>query len=63
VTGNIARFLLSLHDGQLDFGLIGFSQVSHLPAIRWKLMNLQKLKKDNPGKHAQQREALRALLC
>ena len=30
-------------------------------AVRWKLMNLEKLRKDNPDKHAEQRGALEAL--
>ena len=33
-----------------------------LPAVRWKLLNLEKLKKHNPKKHAEQRDALEDLL-
>ncbi len=32
--------------------------LSQLPAIQWKLQNLAKLKKSNPGKFAQQAEEL-----
>ncbi len=60
--GDIASFLLSLHDTNPDFNRIGFPGVNNLPAIRWKQLNLIKLKKNNPKKHAVQREALEKLL-
>jgi hypothetical protein len=41
----------------------GCAQLSQLPAIRWKLQNLAKLKKSNPGKLKQQGEDLRARLA
>ena len=62
LTGKIAAFLLSLHDAEPDFALIGLPQASFLPAIRWKLLNLQRLKGENPKKHAAQRRALEDLL-
>jgi hypothetical protein len=34
--------------------------LAELPAIRWKLQNLAKLKRSSPGKHAQQADELRA---
>jgi len=62
LTGDIAAFLLSLHDGAPDFGRIGLPDAARLPAIRWKLMNLQRLKQENPDKHAAQKDALARLL-
>ncbi len=59
--GDIAVFLLSLHDATPDFSLIGQPDAEHLPAVRWKLMNLEKLKQENPAKHVEQRESLEAL--
>ena len=59
--GNVAAFLLSLHDAEPDFGLIGLPEAAGLPAVRWKLVNLERLKKINPGKHAVQRDALEHL--
>ena len=59
---NIKRFLLGLHDGIPDFDYINLPQAEHLPAVRWKLLNLEKLKKNNPKKHAEQRIALETLL-
>ena len=44
------------------FDAIERPRAADLPAVRWKLINLAKLKKDNPGKHAEQRGALEALL-
>jgi predicted nucleotidyltransferase component of viral defense system len=57
-----ARFLLSLHDAAPDFEALGLPQAAALPAVRWKLLNLEKLKRENPEKHAAQRAALETLL-
>ncbi|MHB0776033.1 nucleotidyl transferase AbiEii/AbiGii toxin family protein [Halomonas sp. WWR20] len=59
---NTKRFLLSLHDGVPDFFVIGRPQAADLPAVRWKLINLEKLKHENAAKHAKQRDELEALL-
>jgi hypothetical protein len=61
LTGDIATFLLSLHDAEPDFDLIGLPEAAQLPAIRWKLLNLEKFKRDNAAKHAAQREDLEKL--
>ncbi len=62
LSGKIATFLLTLHDAEPDFGLIGFPKAAELPAIRWKIFNLKKIKNAYPEKHARQRRALEALL-
>ena len=61
LTGDIATFLLSLQDAEPDFDLINLPIAAELPAIRWKLVNLEKLKEENPEKHAAQRGALEDL--
>lgn len=61
--GSTKQFLLSLHDGMPDFAAIDRSLAANLPAVRWKLVNLAKLKNDNPAKHAEQRDALEALFA
>lgn len=61
LTGDVASFLLSLHDAEPDFDAIGVPAANDLPAIKWKLLNLARLKVENPQKHSKQREALRAL--
>ena len=58
---NAMRFLLSLHDGEPDFDAIGLPQAAELPAVRWKLLNLEKLRAQNPAKHAEQRREIEAL--
>jgi hypothetical protein len=45
-----------------DWTLLGLPHLEHLPAIRWKLQNLEKLKKADPGRFAQQFETLAAVL-
>ena len=60
--GNAKRFLLSLHDAEPDFGAIDREGAERLPAIRWKLVNLQRLIRENPDKHAQQRRELETVL-
>jgi len=62
LTGGIAAFPLSLHDARPDFRLIDLPQAAALPAVRWKLMNLERLKRANPEKHGAQRDALERLL-
>ncbi len=62
LTGDIAAFLLSLHDADPDFDLICLPQAGELPAVRWKLINLKKLKRRDPEKHAAQRGELERLL-
>lgn len=56
--GDAAEFLLSVHEGDPQFGLIGVPAAVELPAIRWKLLNLERLRQQNPKKHAQQRTEL-----
>ena len=62
LTGDTAAFLLSLHDGAPDFDRIGRPQAAALPAVRWKRINLEALKRNNPAKHADQRRQLEQLL-
>lgn len=57
-TPEVRRFLLSLHDAEPDFNLIALPQARDLPAVKWKLQNLVKLKRDNPAKHAELRAAI-----
>lgn len=52
------RFMLGLHDGKPDFDAIGRPLAAKLPAVKWKIMNLMKLKEQNPRKHARQRDDL-----
>ena len=60
--GDPANFLLSVHDGKPDFGLIEREDAAALPAVRWKILNIERLKALNPAKHAAQRAALEQAL-
>jgi hypothetical protein len=63
LTTNQRGFLLGLVAGEPDWQLMSCPHLSGLPAIRWKLQNLAKLKKSNPRKFAQQAEELREKLA
>ena len=63
LTANQRQFLLGLVAGEPDWRLMKCPHLSQLPAIRWKLQNLAKLQKSNPGKFTQQADKLRARLA
>jgi len=52
------RFLVSLAEAQPEWSLLDIPHVSELPAVRWKLQNLQKLAAANPTKLREQRDEL-----
>lgn len=51
-------FLLSFEAGDPDWSLLSVAGADRLPAPRWKLLNIQRLRWENPAKHA---EGLRTL--
>lgn len=53
------RFLVSLVSNAPDWSLIGIPHLKDMPAIRWKLTNLERLKRENKSKFAEQSAALR----
>ena len=57
------RFLLSIANAEPEWSLMSCAHLSELPALRWKLQNLAKLKKSNPRKLQQQADELRAKLA
>jgi predicted nucleotidyltransferase component of viral defense system len=58
---NSRQLLRGLHEGEPDFAAVGLPQAQNLPAVRWKVLNLKKLKDENPAKHEAQRAALEEL--
>jgi len=56
------QFLLGLVSGAPDWSLMKCRHLAQLPAIKWKIQNLAKLKQSNPGKFTQQSEELRVRL-
>jgi hypothetical protein len=55
-------FLLSFEEGSPDWSLFPEAGAKMLPAPRWKLLNIQKLRSDNPAKHAAGLQTLRSIL-
>lgn len=57
------RFLESFHALAPDWGAVGFEPaIAHLPALRWKSLNLERLKTENPAKFKEQQRLLTACL-
>jgi predicted nucleotidyltransferase component of viral defense system len=57
-TDSDRAFLLSFKRGAPDWSLLPLESLSKMPAVLWKLSNIQKLKQQNPDKHAEQLKAL-----
>ena len=55
-------FLKSFHSLRPDWNLISPLSISSLPAIRWKLMNLERLQTENPEKYQAMLQELDAAL-
>lgn len=47
------RFILSFESGEPDWSLFTDKNAKDLPAVKWKLQNVRKLKNSNPKKHEQ----------
>lgn len=56
------RFLLSLVGAEPQWSLVGVPHLEQLPGMRWKLQNLERLRKTNARKFAEQSDALVRLL-
>ena len=56
------EFLLSFKAGNPDWALFPIDTVKELPAVRWKLKNIERLKKENPKKFQGLFEALETKL-
>lgn len=52
------EFLLSLVSAEPAWDLMPFTNLRHLPAPQWKLINLRKLKMRNPGRFSAQHDEL-----
>jgi len=62
LTADERRFLLSLVAAEPEWNLLGVAHVQQLPGVRWKLQNLERLRKADARKFAEQRDALARLL-
>jgi predicted nucleotidyltransferase component of viral defense system len=59
---NHRAFLLSFLKGQPEWALLATPDVAKLPAVRFRMQNLQRLIEGNPEKHKEQCATLEALL-
>ncbi|MFO7817367.1 MAG: nucleotidyl transferase AbiEii/AbiGii toxin family protein [Desulfovibrionales bacterium] len=59
LTENERNFLISIKQGRPDWQLLPISGLDRLPAVQWKLMNIQKMSK---AKHMQSIEKLKKVL-
>ena len=62
LTSRQCDFLLSLVQLTPDWSLLPYKHLQDMPAIKWKLQNLNNLKSNNPKKFKLQREELEARL-
>jgi hypothetical protein len=59
---NERQFLLSLVRATPEWQLLDIAHLKQLPALRWKLTNLDKLAKSSPKKFTEQANALERLI-
>ena len=62
LTNHQRSFLSGLVRGEPDWSLMCCAHLSEMPAIRWKLENLARLKQTSPEKFARQATGLEAKL-
>jgi hypothetical protein len=62
LSANERRFLLSLVAADPEWPLLDVPHLDQLPGPRWKLQNLERLRKTNARKFAEQSDALVRLL-
>ncbi|MFC2112887.1 nucleotidyl transferase AbiEii/AbiGii toxin family protein [Bacteroidota bacterium] len=55
-------FLLTFKRGNPDWDLFPVAGLKEMPAVHWKLMNIQNLKRSNPDKHTELIHKLESLL-
>ncbi|WP_417624033.1 nucleotidyl transferase AbiEii/AbiGii toxin family protein [Paremcibacter congregatus] len=54
LTDDVRRFLLGFKNAEPDWSLFPHDRLRDLPAVQWKLRNIEALKVRNPKKHAEQ---------
>ena len=62
LTDDDKRFLASFEKGEPDWSAVEYDYFAEYPSVQWKLLNLAKLKKDNPGKLQVEVEKLNMIL-
>jgi hypothetical protein len=59
LNGNQRSFLMSLAEAQPDWSLMSCPHLAEMPALRWKLSNLERLRSSNSTKFARQSSELK----
>lgn len=62
LTANDKKFLISFKSGEPEWSLIPIENLAKLPAVKWKLLNIQNLIANNPSKHLEMKNALEVTL-
>lgn len=62
LTDDDKRFLASFEKGEPGWSAVEYDYFAEYPSVQWKLLNLAKLKKDNPGKLQVEVEKLNMIL-
>lgn len=57
-----SEFLRSIKSLAPDWSLLPYPHIADLPAVRWRLQNLEKLKAEQPAKYAEARDRLLQIL-
>lgn len=59
ISSELAKLIISFSEGKAQWGIFNFEA---FPGIKWKLLNIQKLKEQNPEKHNKQILELKKVL-
>ena len=59
ISSEIAELIISFSEGNPKWNIFNFEV---FPGIKWKLMNIKKLKEQNPEKHIKQMFELKKIL-
>ena len=62
LTDDQKAFLISLKNGDPQWDILDVKNVEKLPAIQWKLRNIQALRTKNPQKHSELVKKLKTVL-
>ena len=61
LTDDDKRFLVSFEKGEPDWDSVEYGYFAEYPSVKWKLLNIAKLKKDNPAKSQSEAKKLSAI--
>ena len=62
LTNSDRQFLMSFKDGNPDWEKLSVKNARELPAVHWKLQNIERLKHDNPSKHKEMVSVVESVL-